>query len=80
MYGSLLERSFTRLTLIDIEGVSPPGEFQKEMEDLLKEVGMEDLYNNCEVVDIQSMDPLMKDWGTLICSYFQPMLKRCRWH
>ena len=33
-----------------------------------------DLYNNCEVVDIQSMDPLMKDWGTLICSYFQPML------
>ena len=74
MYGSLLERSFTRLTLIDIEGGFSAGGIPKGMEDLLKEVGMEDLYNNCEVVDIQSMDPLMKDWGTLICSYFQPML------
>ncbi len=75
MYGSILDGDFSRLTFIDIEGgFASVGGLPDGIVELLEEKGMSELIEGAEVVDIRGMDPLRKDWGSLMCSYFRPML------
>ena len=74
-YGSLLDRDFSRITLIDNNSGFSTGDPPNGISELLRERGKEDLVSDMEVIGIANMDPLRKDWGRLICSYFQPLLK-----
>ena len=75
MYGSMLEEDFSRLTFVDIEGgFATVGDLPEGIAELLEEKGKVDLIESARVVSIQGMDPLRKDWGSLIRSYFRPLL------
>ena len=74
-YGSILEGEFSRLTFVDIEGdFGSSGELPEGIKELLDENGIDGLIEGAQVVSIEGMDPLRKDWGSLMCSYFQPLL------
>ena len=75
MYGSILEGEVSRLTFVDIEdGFSSFEDLPGGIEELLEEKEKAHLIGSSRVVSIEGMDPLRKDWGSLMNSYFRPLL------
>ena len=75
IYGSILEGEVSRLTFVDIEdGFSSFEDLPEGIEELLEEKEKAHLIGSSRVVSIEGMDPLRKDWGSLMSSYFRPLL------